>query len=228
MLIAPIEAVTETGPDLVGTTSSRMPGQEALGGDIGVVDGAVPQDQPELVAGESAEHVAAAQPRADALADFGDHRVGDVEAEGVVDARQMIDADQHEGAGRCGSAMASSIASASAATRWVRLSSPVSGIVPRQPHQLLVAGVALVVDADDALRARRLAVGAGKPAAGLLDPEHRRRGRGPHAIFDPVGDAVAAARRRGLAERVGADRRATARSAWRSRRRWPAPPAEYR
>ena len=27
------------------------------------------------------------------------HRVRDVEAEGIVDARQMIDADQHEGAG---------------------------------------------------------------------------------------------------------------------------------
>ena len=46
-------------------------------------------------------------------------------------------------------------------------------IVPRQLHQLLVAGVALIVDADDALRARRPAVGTGEPAAGLLDPEHR-------------------------------------------------------
>ena len=76
------------------------PGQEALGGGIGVVDRTVPQDQPELVAGEPAEHVAAAQLGADASSDFGDHGVGDVEAEGVVDARQMIDADQHEGGGR--------------------------------------------------------------------------------------------------------------------------------
>ena len=74
-------------------------GQEPLGGDIHVVDGAVLQDQPELVAGEPAEHVAAAQPRANASGHFRNHRVGDIEAEGIVDARQMIDADQHEGAG---------------------------------------------------------------------------------------------------------------------------------
>ena len=79
-------------------------------------------------------------------------------------------------------------------------------IVPRKPHELFVAGVALVVDADDALRAHRLAVGPCKPATGLLDPDHRRGGRGPHAIFDPVGDAFAAPRRRRLSERLGPDR----------------------
>ena len=40
-----------------------------------------------------------AQPGADAFSDFGNHGVRNVEAERVVDARQMIDADQHEGAG---------------------------------------------------------------------------------------------------------------------------------
>src|ERR1041385_8805256 len=119
--------------------------------------------------------------------------------------------------------MASSMASASAAIRWVRLSSPVSGscrdsfnncssrawrslsrrtmpctraglpsapakphgfldgfgqrsnqmgavelarqrIVPRQFQQLLFAGMALVVEADNALHARRFAVGAGETA----------------------------------------------------------------
>ena len=43
-------------------------GQKTLGRDVGVVDGAVLQDQAELVAGEPAEHVAAAQPRANAPA----------------------------------------------------------------------------------------------------------------------------------------------------------------
>ena len=33
------------------------------------------------------------------MRDFRDHGIGDIEAEGVVDPRQMIDADQHEGAG---------------------------------------------------------------------------------------------------------------------------------
>ena len=75
-------------------------------------------------------------------------------------------------------------------------------IVTRQTHELLVAGMAFIVDPDDALGAYRPAIGACEPAAGLLDPDHRPRGRGPHAIFDPVGDRFADARRRGLAERI--------------------------
>src|SRR3954454_22411791 len=79
-------------------------------------------------------------------------------------------------------------------------------IVPRKPHELFVAGVALVVDTDDALHAHRLAVGPCKPATGLLDPDHGRGGRGPHAIFDPVGDAFAAPRWSRLGERLRPDR----------------------
>jgi hypothetical protein len=75
-------------------------GQKPLGGDIDVVDGAIPQDQPEFVAGEPAEHIAGPQPGTNAPGDFGNHRVRHIEAEGVVDACQVIDADQHEGAGR--------------------------------------------------------------------------------------------------------------------------------
>ena len=165
-------------------------GQKPLGGDIHVVDGAVLQDQPELVAGEPAEHVAAAQPRANPPGHFRNHRVRDIEAEGVVDARQMIDADQHEGEGR---AKARGFLDRLGQRRDQMGAVEFAGqrIVPRQFQELLVAGVAFVVDADDALGARRLAVGAGEPAAGFLDPEHRRGGAGPHAIFDPVGRAVA-------------------------------------
>src|SRR5215472_2062960 len=65
------------------------------------------------------------------------------------------------------------------------------GIVTRQLDELLVVSVTLVVDADDALRAGGLAVGAGKPAAGLLDPEQGSRCRGAHVIFDSVGSAIA-------------------------------------
>src|SRR5512135_341277 len=54
--------------------------------------------------------------------------------------------------------------------------------------------MSLVVDTDDALGAHRPAVASGKPAAGLLDPLHLRRGRGSHAIFDPVGRTLAALR----------------------------------
>ena len=142
------------------------------------------------------------------FADFGDHGVRDIEAEGVVDARQMIDADQHEGAGRA-EARGLLDRFGERGDQMGAIEFAGQRIVPRQLQQLLVAGVAFIVDADDALRARRLAVGAGEPAAGLLDPDHGRGGRGPHAIFDPVGDAFAAARRRGLAKRVGPDRTRT-------------------
>ena len=155
------------------------------------------------------------------LRHFRDHRVRDIEAEGIVDARQMIDADQHEGAGGAEArGFLDGLGQRSDQMGAVEFAG--QGVVARQFQQLLVAGVALVVDADDALGARRPAVGAGEPAAGLLDPEHRRRGRGPHAILDPVGHAVAAARGRRMAERVRTDRRAPARSVSRIRRRWPA------
>ena len=71
---------------------------------------------------------------------------------------------------------ASSMASASDADQMGAVEFTGQGVVARQFQQLLVAGVAFVVDADDALGARRPAVGAGEPAAGFLDPEHRRRG----------------------------------------------------
>ncbi len=73
--------------------------QKPLGGDIHVIDRAVLQDQSELVAGETAEHIPAAQSRADTLRDVADHLVGDIEAESVVDAREVIDPDKHEGKG---------------------------------------------------------------------------------------------------------------------------------
>ena len=100
-------------------------------------------------------------------------------------------------------------------------------IVPRQFQQLLVAGVALVVDADDALGARRPAVGAGEPAAGFLDPEHRRRGS-----WSARHIRSGRARRRRRARAANGRARpngssAPARSVSRIRRRWPAPPPEY-
>ena len=100
-------------------------------------------------------------------------------------------------------------------------------IVPRQLQELFVAGVTFVVDADDALRARRLAVGAGKPGTGFLDPEHGRRRAGPHAIFDAVRRAVAAMDRRRLGKRIERGSRASARSVWRIPPRSTARQPEY-
>ena len=131
-------------------------GQKPLGGDVHVVDGAVLEDQAELVAGEAAEHVAAAQPGADAARDLRDHGIGDIEAEGVIDARQMVDPDQHEGAGGteargfldCFGERGDQMGAVELAGQ---------GIVPRQLQELFVASMAFVVDADNALGARWLA-----------------------------------------------------------------------
>src|ERR1700733_14738307 len=52
--------------------------------------------------------------------------------------------------------------------------------------------MALVDDPDRSLGVDRLAVGAGKPAAAILDPEFVFRGGiGPNAIFDAIENAVA-------------------------------------
>ena len=51
-------------------------------------------------------------------------------------------------------------------------------VEPRQIGEPLFLVVALVDDADDAMRPRRLAVGAGKPAADVLDPKRLVRAGG--------------------------------------------------
>ncbi len=120
--------------------------------------------------------------------------------------------------------VASSIASASDAIRCVRLSSPVSGSC-RDSFRSCSSRAWRSL-----LRRTMPCARAGLPSApanqhaGFLDPEHRRGGARPHAIFDPVGCAVAAAGERRRAERVAPDRAAPARSAWKTPRRWPARP----
>ena len=42
----------------------------------------------------------------------------------------------------------------------------------------------------------------GEPAAAFLDPQHRGRGRGPHAIFDPIKRALATTMHGRMTERV--------------------------
>ena len=117
----------------------------------------------------------------------------------------MIDTDQHEG-GRGAEPRGFLDGFGQRCHKMGAIELAGQRIVPRQPHELLVAGVALIVEANNALHARRLAVGAGKPAAGFLDPEHRGGRTDPHAIFDPVGDAVATMRGRRMAQCVRADR----------------------
>ena len=73
-------------------------GQQAVGGDRQFVGRATRQHDAELVAGEAAEIILAAQARAKALGDLRDHFLGDVEAIGLVEAAEMIDGHQQEAA----------------------------------------------------------------------------------------------------------------------------------
>ena len=179
--------------------------QKPFGGDLHLVDRAVFQDHPELVAGEAPEHVAAAQPRTQAHRNLADHLVGDIEAERIVDVRQMIDTDDQKrerGAetlrflGRFGQRRHQ--------PRPVQLAR--ERVLLRRLQKLLVARVALIDGADHALRARRPAVRACIPAAGFLDPDDRRGGCGPHAIFELERHALAGIPRAGAQHDVGADR----------------------
>ena len=72
--------VTEIGPALVGTISSRTPASMRSAGDRHVVGRAVAQHETEFVAGVAAERVLAAHPAAQPLGDRADHLIGDVEA----------------------------------------------------------------------------------------------------------------------------------------------------
>ena len=101
---------------------------------------------------------------------------------------------------------ASSMASASDATRCVRLSSPVKGSCRDSFTSCSSWAWRSLLMRTMPCDARRLAVGAGEPAAGFLDPQHRRGCRGPHAIFDAIKRAFAAMRRRRMAQRVSPDR----------------------
>ncbi len=118
--------------------------------------------------------ILAAQPRADALGDLGDHFVGDVEAIGLVEPAEMIDGDQQEAAGAAevhrlverGAEHLDQAGAVEFAGQRIEL---------RKLLELALAFVALVDDAHDAMRPQRLAVGAGEPAAGVLQPDFLRR-----------------------------------------------------
>src|SRR4029077_18455752 len=143
--------------------------------------------QAELVAGKTAERVLAAHAAAHALGDGADHLVGDVATVGLVDAAEIVDGDQHEAARRAeADRFVDGVFQHFGEVVAVQLAGqPVVAGQIGQPADVLVA---LVADGGDAVGAHRLAVGAGKPAAGILDPEPRFRRRvGADAILNLVG-----------------------------------------
>ena len=187
-------------------------GQQALAGLLHVFGRAVVEDHGELVAGEAAEMVAAAHLGAQPLGDRADHLVGDVEAVGLVEAGEIVDRDQQQAAG------------AALIDRLLQRRLQHLGEMPavhlagqavevRQVGELLLLRVPLVDDMDDAVRARRLAVVAGEPAAGVLDPELGLRAFRRDRILHLIGHAGALVALRRIHHRVVAGLRGRRRRA---------------
>ena len=122
----PMVTVTATGPAAVCTISSRTPASSRSAAIVQFVGRAVVEDDAELVAGEAAEMILAAQLRADALGDLRDHLVGDVEAVGFVDAAEIVDRRPAGSRSEPRSAIASSSVAPSTSVRCARFISPVS------------------------------------------------------------------------------------------------------
>jgi hypothetical protein len=146
--------------------------------------------------------ILAAHLPADAAADVGDHLVGDVEAVGLVDAAEAVDRDQHETAG--GAQLDRFVDGFFEHLDHVpAIHLAGQGVEPGQIGEPLLALVALVDDAHDAVSACRFPVGAGEPAPDILDPE-QAVGSGPQRILQLVGNAGALVLRGRPHHRVGA------------------------
>ena len=151
-------------------------GQQPVGGDQHVVGRAVVQDDAELVAGQPPEMILAAQLAAHPLGHRGDHLFGDFEAVGFVDASQIVDRHQQEAAGRAqldgfidgGFQHLDQVPAVHLAGQRVET---------RKVGEPLLPLMAFVDDPHDPVGAQRLAVRPGKPAPGVLDPEHFLRAR---------------------------------------------------
>ena len=145
----------------------------------------------ELVRGEAAERIADAHARADAPSDRGDHLVGDAEPIGLVDAREIVDRDQHEAAG---AAILHRLVERDGQLLGQRIAVHFAGqaVEARQVVEPLLMVVTFGDDAHHAMRARRAPVRSGEPAAVVLDPEPHRAGRsGIQAVFGLIRHAAA-------------------------------------
>ena len=143
--------------------------QQPFGGNPDVVGTALLQHDAEFVAGVAAERVGAAHLGAQPLRDFRDHFVGNVIAVGFVDARQVVDRNEQEPARLLKlHRLVERLRQHRGQPPAVHLAG--QRIELRQVRQMLFLGVTLVDDADNAMRAHRLAVRTGEPAADVFDP----------------------------------------------------------
>ena len=179
-------------------------GEEPVGRGGQVVRRAGLEHHAELVRGEAAEHVAGAHARADAPPDRGDHLVGDAEAVGLVDAREIVDRDQHEAAG---AAILHRLVERDGQLLGQRVAVHLAGqpVEARQVGKPLLVIVTLGDDAHDAVRACRPPLRSGKPAAVVLDPEPDRAARSAiETVFGLIRDAAAGVVAAGLRHGVEA------------------------
>ena len=145
-------------------------GQQTLGGDRQLFRRATGQDHAELVAGKAAEMIFAAQQRAHALGEKRNYLLGYLVAVGFVEPAEVVDRNQKEGARR---AEAHRLVKRGAERLGEAGAVHLAGerIEMGKLHQLALALVPLRDLPYDAVRAQRLAVGAGEPAAAVRNPD---------------------------------------------------------
>ena len=109
----------------------------------------------------------------------------------LVDARQIIDRDQEKSARRAkAQSFLDRVFENFAQVMAVQFAG--EAVVTGEVSEPALVLIPLIDDAQHAVRQRRPAVGAGKPAAGILDPQlGLGRGIGTDAILDLIGDAMA-------------------------------------
>ena len=124
-ITAPTEILVATAPTVVSMTLSRIVAISRRGDGLESGSVAIVQHDAELVGGEAADAVLAAQGAPEAAPDDGDHLVADVEAVSLVDQGEIVDAGKQEGAfGRARPALDRRCVNSSVSL--VRLSCPVS------------------------------------------------------------------------------------------------------
>ena len=199
----PIVTVTATGPASVDNGLVTHAGQQPVGGDRQFVRRAGRQDDAELVAGEAAEIVLAAQARADALGDLRDHFLGDIKAVGLVEVGEMVDGDQQEAQRSAkahrfvefGAEQGSHVHAIHFAGQGDRNSPAGRARCSRSWRSLIARTIPM--------RTHRLAVAAGEPTAGVLQPD-LLAAAAAEGVLHLIGNAAACVAMTGSGDRVEA------------------------
>ena len=161
--------------------------EQALAREPELVRGAIAQDQPELVPGQPAEMIAAAQIGAQPLHHRRNHLVADRESIGLVDAGEIVDRDDEHGERRPQPVgVVQDVVEQGRELPAVHPARQVvgpGGVFSDKPF---------VDDAHDAMGACGPAIGPGEPAPDVLDAHGLRFAVGRNAVPDSIEHAVPA------------------------------------